>query len=666
MGWGDEAMAKLRSFAGEDYDAALKDERAKVAAFRKEHPKTALAAEIGGGFLTPGLGLVTGAMKPAASVLGRIAQGTTLGSGIGALAGAGAADEDRLGGAKQGAAFGAVVGPAAPAIGKLATTAVDRGAEMLGPTFARLGARLPGSKSTPAEAAADVIMKREMQAGNLTPQLLRDELAKADRARTFNGGVGVANASEAQSPLGLVDLSPTLQKLGGSVARASPNAGARAEAFIGTRQTGIEPATDAGRAFATEGGLEFRNPLSVPPKNAVLDVPAGQHERLRGGLQRAYQLADTRYHGFAENAYRTEQDLLKALKAKADALYGDFRTAQAGYDVRPDIMPAVNKWTNALADAQVTEGSLIRKALRQFTTDGKEWVKTADGVDKGKRAIDGMIAGAQQSGNANAVRILKGVQEDFVKAVDGIQTNDIGKKWQAAREYFSGEKQRQEAIEWGRNALKADSNASADQFAAFPKDQKKLARLGILESLTTAAGPKKRAADLTQVLDTNRAQDLLRETIPRAGGAGPYSVQPERFGNYIANEKAMIGTRDKVLGNSATAGRLMDDERLTRQTLSQMFDRFKQGGVGLVPMALEAASVGLSKVFGFREDVAQEIGRRLFTANPAQREAIIQRLEAKWGSDKVGTFTHLLNQATTASSVALPAAGGRAIGESKK
>jgi hypothetical protein len=428
----------------------------------------------------------------------------------------------------------------------------------------------------------------------------------------------------------------------------------------------VKPPNAKAAGMADDAGLTTVNPLAPRPVGSTLDDPAGQHERIRTGLQRAYTLADKQHHGFAENAYRTEQEMLKALKVKADELYTDFRAAQTGYDVRPVIQPAIDKWTAKLADAQVDEGSIIRQGLRAFTMDGKEWVKTADAVDKAKRAIDARIAKAQVAPDANKVRILKELQKDFVDAVDNIQTNDIGTKWQAARGHFSHEKQRQEAIEWGRNALKSESNATADQFAAFNADQQKLARLGILEGLERASADKKRAADLTGLFDTARVQNLLRETVPRAKGSGPYSVQPERFGDYIANEKAMVGTRDKVLGNSATAGRLADDERLTRQTLSQMFDRFKQGNLGVVPMALEAVSVGLTKIFGFREDVAQELGRRLFTAKPAERDRILARIEAQWGSDKIGAFTRFLNQASTAGAVALPATGARAISESKR
>lgn len=660
MGWGDEVTAKLRSIAnGESYDKALADERSKVKQFRKENPKTALAAEIGGGFLTPGLGLVSGIMKPAATTLGRMAQGGVIGSGVGAVAGSGATEGDRLEGAKSGAAFGAMIGPAAPVVGSLVGGAVNKVADVAGPTMARLGARVSGD--SPSARAADFIMKRDLQAAGETPAALRQRFADADRARTFHGGVGAQNASAAESPLMLADVSHSLQKLAGSAARASPEAGARAEAVIGARQTGTPPPNARAQSFVDEAGLTTRNPLAPKPGNVEKYNPAGQHERIGGGLRRVYTLADEDFHGISANAYRTEQDLLAALKEKSKQLF-----PEAYKEAKPfDLSEAFKGLNQAAEDRAGSHLATLQRAAKLFI-DPKTGVPLSEAghlkrAQSAKEMLDDTIETAMRAGKNKLASDLIEFRKAATEAMRA--TNP---KYGEALDFYSGEMRRKEAIQWGRDALRADSNATADQFAAFPKDMQKLARQGIIEAIENAGADKKRAADLTQLFETNRVQSLLRETIPRSKGNGPYAQRPEMFGDYIANEKAMIGTRDKVLGNSATAGRLADDERLTRQTLSQMFDRFKQGNLGVVPMALEVASVGLTKIFGFREDVAQELGRRLFTAKPAERERILARLEAKWGSDKIGAFTRFLDQSSTAGAVALPATGARAIGESKR
>jgi hypothetical protein len=508
-----------------------------------------------------------------------------------------------------------------------------------------------------------------MQAAGDTPAALRQRFADADRARTFHGGVGADNASAAESPLMLADVSPSLQRLAGSAARASPEAGARAEAVIGARQTGAPPANAAAQAFVDEAGLTTRNPLAYKRADIEKVDPAGQHERLDGALQRVYTIADKDFHGLAANAYRSEQNLLAALKERNKVIF-----PEAYAEAKPfDLSKPFKDMTDAMEDRAGNHLAILQRAAKLFIDPQTGApLGRADQLKRfqsAKEQLDDMIEPALRAGKNKLAGDLIEFRKNVTEAAKA--TNP---KYAEALGLHSGDMRRREAFEWGRNALRAESNATADEFAAFPEDMKKLARQGIIEAVSLARADKTRAADLTKMFDTNRVQNLMRETIPKTETevlgkpvkGAVYAHRPEMFGDYIGNEKAMVGTRDKVLGNSATAGRLADDERLTRQTLSQMFDRFKQGNLGVVPMALEAVSVGLTKIFGFREDVAQELGRRLFTAKPAERERILARLEANWGSDKIGAFTRFLDQASTAGAVALPATGARAISESKR
>lgn len=665
LGWGDELMGRVRQLLGEDYDTAVADERAKLKAFRKVNPKMALGGEIVGSFATPGLGLLGGLAK-GASLAGRMVQGAGIGSAVGATAGAGAAEKNTGQGALQGAALGAAVGPVAPVLAKGVSAAVEKGADVLGPTLARAGARLRGG--APDEAAADSVMKSWMRAGGDTPQTFRDQLSAAERAGTFYGGG--RSASVTDSPLAIADLSPAMQKLSGSVTRASPEAAARAEAFIGARQTGIAPKSEGARDMIAGTGLATRNPLA--PK--VVDAePAGQFERIKDAMKRAFTLEDSDFHGHATNAYRTEQSLMKALKTEADKLYGGVRSAAQNFNVQPTIMPVVKKWADEAVGAQVREGQLIKSALRQFTTTDGKLVTSIDGFDQGKRAIDSMIEVAINKGDRNTSRVLRAVKDDMLVAVDGVTKQDIGKKYAAARDFFSSQMEMKDAIDLGRKAFRENSEVVADQFASLSKGQQKLFRLGMLESFeTNLGGSKSRAADLTRAFDTPRMQELLRTVIPRTEtptgrvkAGATYADRPERFGDFIGNEKAMVATRDRVLGNSATQGRAMDDARLTRQTVGEMFDRYRQSP-SLFAVGMEAISTGLTKVFGFRDDVAQKLARRLFTANPAEREAILVRLESQWGPDKVGALGRVLDGAAAATTVAAPALGGRSIGEARK
>lgn len=90
--------------------------------FAQEMPKTALAANIAGGFANPLNKVGAGFVGRGATTAGKLARGVGVGAGMGAGYGAGSAVEDeRLGGATSGAAFGAAIplaGVAAKTVGK--------------------------------------------------------------------------------------------------------------------------------------------------------------------------------------------------------------------------------------------------------------------------------------------------------------------------------------------------------------------------------------------------------------------------------------------------------------------------------------------------------------------------------------------------------------------
>jgi hypothetical protein len=655
LGFADEAMAGLRSMTGkETYAEAVKDEREKLKAFRKAHPVISTTAEIAGGFVTPGVGLVTGAIRPAATTLGRMAQGGMYGSGFGAIAGAGAGDEDRWGGAKHGAGLGLLIGPAMPLAGQAITRGVDMFADAAAPTLARMGARINrGRTGTPDEAAADAIMVQDLRSQNRTPAQVRQMFTDADDAARVH-----SSGQPADIPLMLAD-DPSLVRTAGSAARASRDAGARAEATMRVRQTGETPSDAQMARYADDAGLPHRNPLSEAAGDYELRMrqPAGQHERIiHSNLRKSFQLMDKQAHGFADNAYETEQALVKAMKKASDKNYGDARAAFQGYDLTPNVQTYMEALAAAAKTAPRSEATLIRNFARQFTTGEGGWVNTLDGVDQAKRQVDRIIEKMINAGDKTGVRQMNELKKAFLAQIDNIKDAngvEIGKLYAKAREFHYLESQKINAIEWGRKAGRGESNATAAEFDAFEPALKKFARLGLLEGMEMASADKRRANDLTQLFQTNRMQALLRKTIARTDNAnGVFANRPERFGQQIGYEQTMVGTSNKVLGNSKTAERLSDDQRLTRQTLSQVFNQFRSGNIGLTQLGLEFFSAGLNRFFGMRESHATELGRRMFTADRAEIERIIQRLEARWGVDRVEAFANYMRHSTLGSAAA--------------
>lgn len=664
LGLGDEGMALLRSMGEETYDDALSDERAKIDAFRKENPKAALAAELAGSFVTPGLGVAGGVLKAGANVgrLAKIGQGIKVGGAYGAAYGAASSEGgdgdlieqgiERGKGALKGGALGATFGAALPIATGTIGGAVSKAKDFAAPAIARY--------TKGVDDAADVVMAQRL--GKDTPQAFRDQLEEAKRVGTFYSGGDKASVTE--SPLGLVDLSPGMQKLGGNASRNSGEANARAEAFIGTRQTGVTPKNATQAQYADEAGIVNRNPFAPLEKDAD---PAGQYERVKDALTRSMTLEDKDFHKFGDNAYRTEQAMMKALKTEADKLYGQARTAAQNFNVQPVIRPVVEKYAAAVLDMPVGEAKLVKNTLHQFTTGNGHLVTSLEGFDKAKRAVDGLIGRARTAGDKNAERVLTGIKNDMIAAVDAAPA--YGDKYKAARNYFSSQMEMKDAIDLGRQAFKENADIVADQFRGLTEGQQKLFRLGLIESFEANLGRGKRTNNVTQMFETPRIQELLREVVPRTqtktgrvkmkGGApAVYADRPQRLGDFLANEKTMVGTRDTVLGGPATAERLASDAKFTRQGLGQMITNLRSGG-GVTGVILEATATGLNKIFGMREDVAAEVGRRLFTAKPADIERILQRLE-KASPQKAALFYEFLSRASAATGAAVAGQTGQA------
>lgn len=147
FGFGDEAIARVRSLFGRPYDQLVKEERELLDKFREAYPELAYPAEIAGAFVVPGIGLgkglytgaklaVTGkgiasavregrkAKQVAANAPVTLSSAIKTGAGQGAVYGAGSADGDildRAGGAVLGGLTGTVTAPIAVGATKAAS-----------------------------------------------------------------------------------------------------------------------------------------------------------------------------------------------------------------------------------------------------------------------------------------------------------------------------------------------------------------------------------------------------------------------------------------------------------------------------------------------------------------------------------------------------------------
>ena len=276
LGFGDEIEAGVRTGFGllGDYSKTRDDIRGDVKDFAEENPMTALAAEIGGGLITGGVG----GARAAGTALGRkVLQkaGTTgLAAGVGAtegaIAGVGSGETagGRVAGGLVGGTLGGGLGAAAPAAVNLVKSGVDRAAFGLGlktdDAINRAAERKAIQKLEDAGTSPEAVQKAldEQVEMGITDAIIPDVAGESTR--------GLARASAAVSGEGRDIATKTLDE------RAA-NLGDEIANDVGDVLAGGKSAADALDEIATRqkanAGTDLISPSFSPNISATISPP---------------------------------------------------------------------------------------------------------------------------------------------------------------------------------------------------------------------------------------------------------------------------------------------------------------------------------------------------------------------------------------------------------
>lgn len=672
--------------AGAPYDEAVAYQRAVDRAIAKEDPVGSTATQVAGA-LASGAPIAKAVMGTAKTLPGKIAQGGVLGPTYGYVAGFGEGEGDAeqrhekatsaegsatgLSPVEMGLLGGLVLPPAVTGVGNV----VGKAAEAASPTIARVAAsakELPRRmgisasadgavpETAGARAAAEQMIANQLSRAGVSVDDLRKRLLDVDEATKFH------SSGQAQNVTALADIDPSLQRLAGSAGRASPEAGNVAKTFIESRQTGRAPTPEDAAQIASSAGLPTRQRLA-PPMTAEQSmrtlgsdfaageknlVPMGQGERLVDGLKRALRIKDSDFHGHAANANRTDDAIMAAAREEAKPAYDALYKAGDNINIGPVVRDVLAKWApdgDKLAREPEPVKAMVQKLARLFAPGGQP-ITHIEKFDKTKQYADGVIEklfSSVEGRNRHAGKVLTDFKNDMLAGLDNLKTNNLGAIYKDARGKFSSRMESRDALQAGRDAFKAETDAGVDAFRAYAGNDghEKLFRLGILGEAEKQVSRMKHGADKTQIFDNPRIEALLSEVIERSKrSSAEFAKRPERFGQFVGNEKRMVGTRDAVLGNSATAQRLKDDETYNVMSrFSETVENFKSSG-SLTMLGIRAAEQALSKVFGMRADTASSIARQLFTADPRQRERVLMAVEQRLGKNRFEQLQRLMEE----------------------
>ena len=607
---------------GQPYDEALAYERARHRRYDEENPVASTVGRLAGGLaaapVTPILNATT--------TLGRIAAGVATGAGYGAAHGFTEGEggfRNRMATAGEYGALGAGVGAALPAV-----AAAGSGAFNAMRTAAPwVAARLPGGD---AGRIADDILAGRIERSGQTLQGVRRDLAAGQDAARFDSN------SRAQLPEMIADTSDGMQRLTGSVYRQGGRAGEIVRDALETRQRG--------------------DPNQI---SRFASGDTGQRGQIEDALARALRLRTS------ASARTTDRQIAADQAREGRRLYDEAYRQSEPFD----LLPAMNQLNHtrqqysgpfrsaldrASALFEPTMGAMNRGSSRVAAMDIRRF-------DAAKKQLDDMIESARRGGENNLARELTVFKNSLLEQVHGADgARNVA--YRTAREAWGSAAENREAIELGRAALRENSEVSVEQFRQLTPGQQVFFRQGFLESARNALGSRRSGNDATLPFQTARVHDLLREIIPNsnprarsAATAGVFGDRSGRFGEYMRRQERMGSTRQRVLGNSATAQRHQDDAEFAADALS----RVMMGLRGGTNMALEFVGAALTRATAYRQDVAEALARRLVEADPQAQLRILAALRQRMGPERFSNFAEALNRGLPAASAA---AGNAALG----
>ena len=304
------------------------------------------------------------------------------------------------------------------------------------------------------------------------------------------------------------------------------------------------------------------------------------------------------------------------------------------------IQPVLDRWQDVVDTAPPGIATPIRRALAQFRT-ANGTVNDIDTFDKAKGLVDDAIENFYKSTSAKSPTVAQQLvkfQDALLAAVDSIKTNDLGAIYSDARQHFSSRMRMRDALEAGRSAMTDGTEDALGHYMTLPVGEQRMYRIGLFDSANRDLSRKGKSSDITTYFDTPDKQQLLGALTGRSR-AQPFnfSTRMQRFGDVLDDERNIANTQRTVLGGSQTAERTQDDAAFNQQTLGTLFASLRSTP-SLTAMGIEVLSGGMTRMFGFTNSTAQSLAARLLNANPAQRDNILNSIEAHMPSAQTSQF----------------------------
>ncbi len=557
------------------YHQELQKQRGYGEQYAAAHPVASKVATVGGTLLSVPL---SGAASPSPATLGgRIAQGIKQGGAMGALSGFGNTNDESL--AKDaidtgtGAAIGAGVGGAVPVVAD----------KVVSPVWNWL-TRQFGSSAVDSQAMQRIVqrIRQDTQAGGPTAQTMLDAL---DAAGSEPHAIADVGGNNVLGEAGRVARAPGPGKQLAIDALNSRDAaeGANLSRVIGSDISAGGSAYGAGKAL-----IEARAAASQPLYDAALN---GVDEAGRPRSFWSPRLQEFLNDPVMQPALRRGIELERL---ESTAQNRPFNPSALGVDLDP-------------------QGNIAYRDVPNMRT-----------LDIGKKGLDAMIAD-ERNGVTGRLSQRGVALDQFRRAYLG-ELDQLNPQYAAARAAYSGPSQSLDALNDGAQFMMRRPEEIADDIAKLSPGEREFYKLGAADTLMRrVASAPPNANEAARVSNSQYARQQLR----------PLFESDDAFNNFmgaIDRANRRFETRFQTIGNSATAGRIAEDD--AGHAGNPLASGIAEAGAGLMTGEHLPVAGGLwNTIKGLGQNrppqdplVNAAISRMLFATDPAVRRELIQRM----------------------------------------
>lgn len=573
LGFGDEIEAGLRTGFGllGDYGATRDAIRGDVKDFARENPLTALAAEIGGGLITGGVG----GARAAGTALGRKALekvGTTgLAAGIGAtegaIAGVGSGEDagGRIAGGLVGAGTGGVLGAAAPAAISAVKTGVNRVRS--------------GVSDKVAQDTADLKALQALEEANTTPEKV---LAGLEETRASGVTDAMIPDIAGDPTRGLARGASTVSSEGRDIAQKALDERAA--------NMGDEIANDVGNVLA--GGKSAADALD--------EIATRQAANAGNDYDAAFNIDGA--------PVRVEVD--DQLKRLFSLPAFDEAVEQARNLAKFDGVEIPS------ADDLIKGGRIDDLSLQEL-----HYVKM--GLDEvmglGKRGQ------SKTSIGRGTERKLKEARAQFINILDDAAPKIDGESaYKTARNKFAGDARLREAIEDGEGFFKMKPDDLEAKLSKMTDSEKEAFRIGVAQAVRNSVDNTADLADAGKKIFGNKKQrKLLRAAFP----------DDATFNAFEKRMQARI-QQVVTRGYGPRAGSPTELRRQDVNNLTERADAVSSLLMGNPLPAARSLAGQVTDRASTSGKVGRALSRDLFSTDPVAQREFLERLMARRAAEQ--------------------------------